>query len=196
MSEAEPQATEVPERLGHEAAPAADAPPHRSFPMRLVGALRLDSSVYDEIARDDGALGQAALVAVLGALGLAIGTASIAGQGTGLLAGITVLFFWLSISALVTALGRFYGHTAELPPILRVLGFASAPFFLRVADVIPSLPVHVAIRFFATALLIATYLVAIRQALGVTTGRAAFILVVSVLVLVFFLFLYLSLLGT
>lgn len=157
----------------------------RSFVNRVVGVLRLDASVYDEIAADPGAMGQAAAVVAAAAVGRALTAQGgpLAEQGLLFLVQITVL--WPLLAVLVFAIGRWFGFQASLARIARVIGFALAPFALVVLGLVPVEAVQIAVAFLSTALLIATLVVAVRHALQTTIGWAGFVCAVVVLVMIF-----------
>lgn len=171
----------------------------RSFGERLLGALRLDASVFEEVEHDPEALGQAAGVVALAAVANAVGGA-VHGGSAGLLAGVIGAFIgWALGTAVVWAIGvKLFGHTSDYPELLRTLGFASAPEVLLVLGVIPIGALWVLLRLAVTVLLIVAYVVAVRQALDVSTGRAVFVCVLAVLAwwLVFVVLAALGLAGT
>jgi hypothetical protein len=172
--------------------PAPAAPVSRSFVERVVGALRLDAPTFDEIEHDRGALGQAAGVVALGGVATAIG----AGSGVGgLMAGVLgALLGWAISAGFVWLVGVFVmKHSSDYPELLRTLGFASAPQFLLLLRGIPVLGALLGL----VALLwgLAAWVVAVRQALDVTTGRAVLVCVLAVLVYMACIVALLSLLG-
>ena len=162
------------------ALPGAPSPVRHSFLERALGALRLDAATYEEIEHDESALGQAAGVVVLTALAAAIGAAGRGGGGAvgavfGALVGwlVSTLFIWL--------VGVYWmKHTSDYKELLRTLGFASAPNALAVLGGFPVLGgLATAAAFFWS---LAAFVVAVRQALDVTTGRAVWVCVLAVLV--------------
>jgi hypothetical protein len=165
---------------------ASTAPPNgRSFVERLLGVLRLDAAAYDDVAADPHALGQAALVVGVSAIGRAISAQGGPFSVQGMLFLVQVLAIWPINSLLVFVTGRWFGHTPDVMRVARVMGFALAPFALSVLGVVPVEAVRIAVAFLSTALLLATFVVGVRHALQTTTSRAAFVCVVIVLVLMF-----------
>jgi len=152
-------------------APGAHGGARRSFGERLLGALWLDAGVYDEIEHDPSALPQAAGVVALGALAAGLGSPA-AGGGVGLMAGLVAAALgWLASTAVVWLVGVYWlEHTSDYPELLRTLGFASAPQMLMLVGIIPLLGWLAALVSWAWGL--AAFVVAVRQALDVTTGRA------------------------
>jgi hypothetical protein len=157
----------------------APPPAHRSFVERLTGALRLDAATYDEIEHDPSALGQAAGVVVLAAIAAAIGTSGQGGSAVGAILG--SLAGWLLSTAFIWVVGVFWlKHTSNYQELLRTLGFASSPQIGVVLAGIPVLGGLIALA--ATLWGLAAFVVAVRQALDVTTGRAVLVCVLAVLV--------------
>jgi hypothetical protein len=151
----------------------------RGFVERFLGALRLDAATFDEIEHDRGALGQAAGVVVLGGVAAAIGAA---GEGAGAIGAVLgALLGWGVSAGFVWLVGVFVlQHTSDYPELLRTLGFASAPQLLLVLGGIPM--VGALIGLVASVWGIAAWVVAVRQALDVSTGRAVVVCVLAVLV--------------
>lgn len=162
--------------------PPMPAPPvgggaKSSFGERVIGALKLDSAVYDEIEHDPDALGQAA--GVIGIAAVCSGIGSAAGGGGAIVAGVVASFLgWLVATGIVWLIGvRAMGHSSDYPELLRTLGFASAPQMLMILGVVPLLGGLVALVVFVWGL--AAYVVAVRQALDVETGRAVLVCVLA-----------------
>ncbi|MGH7446909.1 MAG: YIP1 family protein [Longimicrobiales bacterium] len=142
----------------------------RSMTDRMIGAAKLDISVYEEVEADTTATGQAAgvvaIVALCSALGGVGGGAS--GAFSGLIAALVGWAIWAGVTYLIG--DKLLGGTATWGELLRTLGFAQAPGVLFVLGGIPLLG---AIVGFAVGLwILVTGVVAIRQALDFGTGRA------------------------
>jgi hypothetical protein len=143
---------------------------HRSFTERMLGAAKLDVSVYEEVEADTEATFQAARVVAIVALASAIGGigAGAAGALSGLAAAIIGWLLWAGITYIIG--DKLMGGTATWGELLRTLGFAQAPGVLFALAIVPVLGA-------LTALVVAVWLlftgiVAIRQALDFSTGRA------------------------
>lgn len=160
----------------------------RAFAERLTGALRLDSSVFDEVADDAEALGQAAGVVACAAAARAIGAAMIGTQGEAVVGALGVFAFWPLAAALIWGVGAWFGHATSFARMLRVVGFAMAPLVLVVLIVIPNQWVQTLVSLSSFALLFATLAVAVRQGLRTDTGRAAFVCLVVAMIFVFLYF--------
>ncbi len=158
----------------------------RSFGQRLLGAMRLEASVFEEVEHDETAMLQAAAVVGLAALSRGIGLAAVGGGVfSGVLGGIVG---WLVGAGLIWFVGvRWFEHKSDYPELLRTLGFASAPQLLLVAGVLPIGPLRALLALGVTVWSIAAWVVAVRQALDVDTSRA-----VSVCLLAFLLQLMLA----
>ncbi|MDJ0788332.1 MAG: Yip1 family protein [Myxococcota bacterium] len=160
--------------------PAPGSGEPRSFPERLLGALQLDATVFDEVEHDPSALPQAAGVVALAAVAGGIGTI-----GGGGLAGIPMgvlgaLFVWLIGTGIIWAIGvRMMEHTSDYEELLRTLGFASAPQILLVLGILPIGPLRALLALGVTILALIAWVLAVRQALDVETGRAVLICILG-----------------
>jgi len=165
----------------------------RSFMERMVGAMKLDASIYDEVEHDESALGQAVAVVALGALAAGIGTA---GEGPGGIVGGVVgsVLGWLVSAGFVWFVGvRWMEHTSDYLELLRTLGFASAPQLVLVLALLPVLGTLVALVVLFWGL--AAYVIAVREALDVTTERAVVICILAFGIKVLTIFVLMALLG-
>lgn len=163
-----------------------------SLVQRMIGAAMLNVATYEEVEADRSATGQAAVVVGIVAVATAIGAI---GEGTGgIIAGLISAFVgWLVWSALTYVVGtRLFGGTADMGEMLRTIGFAQAPGVLNVLGIIPVLGGLV--RFVVFLWILAAAVVAIRQALDFSTGKAvgtaligalAYFVIMAVLAMVF-----------
>ncbi len=142
----------------------------RSLFDRMLGAAKLDVHVYEEVEADADATSQAALVVGIVAVASAIGGAG--GGGAGVVAGLLVAFLgWLLWSGVTYLIGdKLLGGTATWGELLRTLGFAQSPGVLYVLAVIPI--VGGLVRLLVMVWLLVAGIVAIRQALDFSTGKA------------------------
>jgi hypothetical protein len=147
---------------------------------RVLGALRLDAATFDEIEHDPSALGQAAGVVALGALAAAIG--SLGQGGAGAFGAIVGAFLgWALSTAFIWVVGVYFmEHTSDYKELLRTLGFASAPNLLYVLRGLPVLGGLIGLVAWVWS--VAAFVVAVRQALDVTTGRAVVVCLLAALV--------------
>lgn len=151
---------------------------------RILRAIRLDSSVYREIAEDQNAMSEAAIivviVAVLSAFGRAIGSGSF--FLTLLLTLITaILVNWILWAVLTYFVGTaFFKGKTTIPEMMRVLGYANAPNLLGVFGFIPCVGWLIALLG-AVLAFIAGFL-AVREAMDFDTGSAIITVFISWLI--------------
>jgi hypothetical protein len=137
---------------------------------RMVGAAKLDANIYEDVEADTAANGQAAGVVALVAVAQAIGAI---GEGAlGLVVGVvSALVGWLIWAGVTYLIGaKLLGGSATWGELLRTLGFAQAPGVLFVLGIIPV--VGGVVRFAVTIWILIAGVIAIRQALDVSTERA------------------------
>ena len=137
---------------------------------RMIGAASLDVATYEEVEHDHQATGQAAVVVVIAAICSAIGGAKGSSSGMiGLLLG--QLIGWLIWAGITYFIGeKLFGGTASWGELLRTLGFAQSPAVLYVLGIIPFFGGLV--RFVVGFWILAAGIIAIRQALDFSTGKA------------------------
>ncbi len=140
----------------------------------MIRAARLDQSLYEEVEHDRDATRQAALVVV--------GTSLAAGVGGGFALGVVGLIFITIASivgwALYAWLTYFIGTRwlagpdteADWGQMARTLGFANSPRALLILGVVPVLAGVLAVIVGIWVLV--TTVIAIREALDFSTGRA------------------------
>jgi hypothetical protein len=155
---------------------------------RILRAAKLESSLYEEVEADRGALGQAIGVVVLGSVAGGIGGGGLLGPGAiaaGLARELLVWIAWAVLTYLIGALLLPEGPTrADLGELLRTIGFANAPCLLRIGGLVPGAAGAV---FYITGIWrLAAMVVAVRQALDYSsTWRAVLVCVIGLLVDVF-----------
>ncbi|MEX2236050.1 MAG: YIP1 family protein [Dehalococcoidia bacterium] len=151
---------------------------------RMIRAARLDPQAYEEVEADEDATAQAAIIVVLAAIASGIGAID---GGIGGVIGLIIagLLGWVVYAALVYFVGTRLFATAEtssnVGELLRTLGFAQTPRLLLFTGFIPVIGLIIAIIVFVWILF--TTMVAIRQALDFSTGRAIGTALVAVLAL-------------
>lgn len=154
----------------------------RSLVNRMIRAARLDVNLYEEVEADTKALPQALLVVLIYSICAAIGAALIdlAGIGVGsffwnlFVGGVSALGFWLIWSLITYLVGvtLFKGPETQsnYGELLRTIGFSTAPGVLMIFAFIPFIG-----GFISLAVLVWMFIamvIAVRQALDFTTGRA------------------------
>lgn len=142
----------------------------RSIVDRMRGAAMLDVATYEEVEHDNEATGQAAVVVVIVAVCAAIGAVWRGGPSI-IMAPVSAVLGWLLWSALTYLIGdKLLGGTASWGELLRTIGFAQSPGVLMIFGIIPLLGGIV--RVVVAIWLLVAGIVAIRQALDFTTGKA------------------------
>ncbi|HEX2190311.1 MAG TPA: YIP1 family protein [Longimicrobiaceae bacterium] len=141
-----------------------------SLTQRMMGAAMLDVATYEEVEADRTATSQAAIVVAIVAVASAIGSAS-GGIGAiigGLVGAVVGWLVWSGITYLVGT--RLFGGTADWGELLRTIGFAQSPGVLYILGIIPFL--GGLIRLAVMIWILVAGIIAIRQALDFTTGKA------------------------
>jgi hypothetical protein len=143
---------------------------HRSIVDRMKGAAMLDVATYEEVEHDEKATGQAAIVVIIVAVCSAIGAVWRGGPSI-IIAPVSAILGWLLWAAVTYIIGaRLLGGTATWGELLRTLGFAQAPGVLMIFGIIPLL--GGVVRLIVALWLLVAGVVAIRQALDFSTGKA------------------------
>lgn len=137
---------------------------------RMLGASKLEVRTYEEVEADEGATSQAALVVAIVAIASAIGGSGAGGSGA--LAGLVGAFVgWLVWTGVTWVIGdKILGGTATFGQLLRTIGFAHSPGVLYVLGVVPVL--GALLRLVVWVWLLVAGVIAIRQALDFSTGKA------------------------
>ena len=143
---------------------------NRPLVERMIAAAKLDIHLYEEVEADADATSQAALVVGLVAVASAIGGA---GAGApGFFGGLIAAFVgWLAWSGITYLIGdKLLGGTATWGELLRTIGFAQSPGILYVLAIVPL--VGGLVRVIVLVWLLVAGIIAIRQALDFSTGKA------------------------
>jgi hypothetical protein len=142
----------------------------RSIVDRMRGAAMLDVATYEEVEHDNEATGQAAVVVVIVAVCSAIGALWRGGPSI-IMAPVIAIVGWLLWSGIAYLIGdKLLGGTATWGELLRTIGFAQSPGVLMILGIIPFLGGIV--RVVVGIWLLIAGVVAIRQALDFSTGKA------------------------
>lgn len=137
-----------------------------TFVGRMIGAAMLDVATYEAVEHDQTLTAQAGAVVILqaGAAGLVTSEAVVGGI-------LTALLGWFCGAGLIYLIGtRLFGGEATWGEVLRTLGFAASPGILIIFAAFPFLGWILGIVVGLWSL--AAAIVAIRQALDVSTGKA------------------------
>ena len=148
-----------------------------SFLQRLIGAAALDVGVYEEIEADESATSQAFLTVVLSSVAAGIGARGLGGDPVTSFVFVTVvsLIAWAAWALVTFEIGVHVlpgrKTRANVGELLRTIGFASAPGFLRLLGVLRggTTPAFV----ISSVWMLAAMVVAVRQSLDYdSTPRA------------------------
>jgi hypothetical protein len=151
-----------------------------SFGERVVGAMSLKASTFQEIEHDTTAMGQAAGVIVLAAVSTGIGNVYYGGV-SGIVSGIIMSLIGYAVWALVvwlvgTKVMADPATKADFPETFRTIAFAAAPGVLGIVTIIPIL--GWLLLFGLWLWQIAAMVVAVREVLDYTDTIKAVIVVV------------------
>ena len=146
----------------------------RSFVERVIGAAKLDRSVYEEVEHDPEATRQAAALVVLGSI--ATGVAALgSGRPLDFVLGIVLglvswaIYAWIAYF-IGTRLLAGPDTSASWSEVARTMGFAQAPRLLLVVSFVPVLGAIVGLV--VSIWFLVTTIAALRAALDFGTGRA------------------------
>ena len=156
------------------------------FFRRFVGALGLDAGAYEDIEADwHASMQSVGVVAAVSVAGGIAGTGLGLGRAAFISGAIIALGAWLVWAATIVAVGTSAlaepQTKADIPQVLRVLGFASAPGIFVVFAAMPSTAPIVLLM--VSVWMSAAAVVAVRQALDFrSTSRAIWVCAVSWLI--------------
>lgn len=141
------------------------------FTERMVGAATLHIQTYEEVEHDQTATGQAAGVVALVAIASAIGSYGLGGLYGSLGQLVSAFVGWVVWSAITLLIGtKVFGGTADMGEMLRTLGFAQSVGVIKVLGIVPLLGWIASLV--AGIWMLVCGVVAVRQALDFTTGKA------------------------
>ena len=161
---------------------------------RIFRAIRLDWTVFQEIAEDESAMSQAAIIVAVVTFISSIGTAIGVLIGGGAFGRAVLSFFgdWIINGILIGWIGwaiityfvgtaMFQGKT-DIPEMMRVLGYASAPKLLGLLGFIPCVGWIFALAGWLLSLIAGV--IAVREAMEFETSQAIVTVVIGVIVAV------------
>jgi hypothetical protein len=161
---------------------------------RMIRAAMLDTSLYEEVEHDSSATSQAMQVVLIVALASGIGGAlwklltlnpidAVSGLVGGILVAVLGWLAWALVTYIIGA--KIFGGTATYGEMLRTLGFAQSPnvllIFTGILGGIPLLGGLLRLALLIWVLLAG--LIAIRQALDVSTGKAVLTAIIGWIVM-------------
>ena len=160
---------------------------------RMVRAAKLDTSLYEEVEKEETATNQAILVVVIASICSGIGSA-IGGQMTGgpgglilglvggVIASLVGWFIWSFITYFIgTRLFKGPQTEASYGELLRCIGFSNSPGVLAILVFIPIIGAIIA--FIAWIWSLIAMVIAVRQALDFSTLRAIATCIVGFIVM-------------
>jgi hypothetical protein len=140
---------------------------------RLTRMIKMDHTVYDEIAADENATAQAAIIVAITALLTALGTLFVSNFGAFIWTFIRLVAVgWVLWSAIVWFVGsKLFAGNGTFFNVLRVLGYVTAPLILGIIPVVGSLIggiLSLVLAFFA-----------IRETMDLTTEKTILTIVIG-----------------
>lgn len=164
---------------------------------RMIGAAKLDVPTYEAIEHDLDGTSQALIVVILAAVAGAIGSlrdVSVGGIVFGLL---SAVLGWIIYSGMAYFVGTRLVPSSETSAtpgeLLRTLGFAQTPNLLAVFGFVPILGPLVALVGSIWTLVCS--IVAIRQSLEMSTGRAIVVAILAAIILIIVLSIIAAIIG-
>jgi hypothetical protein len=158
---------------------------------RMRRAVMLDASLYEEVEHDQ-SLNQQALIIVIivslasgisallgGIIGGQIGRAFL-GALVSIVIGIVNYYIWAYVTQFVGT--SFFGGTADVGEMLRVLGYAHTPQLLGLLGFIPCVGWLISLAALVLSLIAAV--IAIREALDFDTGKAVVTAIIGWVIIV------------
>ena len=158
-----------------------------NFMQRVIGALKLQIPVYEEVEADKGATKQALAVVVLSSVATGLGisrTSSIASLIAGALAALLGWFIWAALTYVIgTKILPEPRTQSDVGELMRTTGFASAPAMFHLLGWLPLIGRPVS--FAASLWMLVAMVIAVRQALDYkSTVRAVVVCLFGFLVYV------------
>jgi hypothetical protein len=165
---------------------------------QMIRASQLDVNLYEEVEKDTTQTNNALTVVVISAVATGLGTAisqAMGGASTsgaaaaggpgiviGLIGGVIAALVGFAIwTAIVYYIGTsMFGGTATWGEVIRTVGFANSPGVLRILGFIPVL--GGLIGLLVGIWTIVTTVVAVRQSLDITTGKAIIVSIIGAIV--------------
>jgi hypothetical protein len=136
----------------------------------MLGAAMLKVETYEEVEADNTATSQAAAVVAMVAVASAIGATGNQSASV-FMAPVIQIIGWLVWAGVTYLIGdKLLGGTATWGELLRTLGFAQSPGLLLFLGVVPFVGGFV--QFGVSIWLLVAGIIAIRQALDFSTGKA------------------------
>ena len=169
-----------------------------SFNNRIIRATMLDSSLYEEVEADKGALGQAITIVILSSIAAGIGlykTGGFNGIITGTMAALISWYVWAYLTYFIGTKFLSEPQTeADLGELLRTIGFSSSPGLLRVFYFVPG--IGALVYLISSFWMLIAMIIAVRQALDYnSTLRAIGVCIIGYIIQIFVFVLLFSIFG-
>jgi hypothetical protein len=140
------------------------------FVRRIVRAIKLDASLYEEVEIDKKALPQAILIVILSSIAAGIGSIHVSTSPmilANILSALTGWLLWAYITLIIgTKLMPEPQTYADYGQMIRTIGFASAPGLLRVFGAVPLIGMFIFIA--AQLWMLIAMVIAVKHALDYT----------------------------
>jgi hypothetical protein len=140
---------------------------------RIVRIIRLDWTVFREIAEDQNAMKQAAIIVAIVTFFSAVGAGIASGSFASFLVSwlIAIVIGWVGWAVITYFVGTvLFKGTTDIPEMMRVLGYAMAPSLLGLLSFIPCIGWIFPIVGWILALVAG--ILAVREAMEFETGDA------------------------
>ena len=147
---------------------------------RIVRAIRLDWTVFREIAQDPKAMQESAIIVAivtfLSAVGIGLAKQSFGSFIVDWL--VAILVGWIGWAVLTYLVGTaIFKSDTNIPEMMRVLGYANAPYLLGLLGFVPC--VGWLFPFVGGILALVAGVLAVREAMDLDTGNAIVTVVIS-----------------
>ena len=108
---------------------------------RMIRAIRLDATLFEETEHDPGAMAQAVVVVLWAAIAGGVGRYDMDGLGALFSGMVWALVSWTIWAGLIAFVGTTFlkgpNTRSDIGEVMRVLGFAAAPGIIRLLGIIP-----------------------------------------------------------
>jgi len=153
-----------------------------SFFERVIRAMRLEKSLYEEVEADRTATGQAMAVVILNSVAGGIGFSGLSSLRTVFITTLLSLAIWVVSAVIIFIVGTRLLPAPETRSdpgeLMRTIGFAQSPGLLYFLALVPF--AGWAVKLAVPLWLLAAWVIAVRQALDyASTGRAVLVCVIG-----------------
>lgn len=171
-------------------APPTPPPVKTPFLQRMIRAMKLDAKLFEEVEHDPAATKQVLLVIVLVSVSSSIGAgirSMLAGEyqniilegGLRFVSTLLALLIWAGITYFIGT--KLFGGVATYGEMFRSVGFSYAPGLFYIVEAISTL-----LTLVIGLWILAAMVIAVREALDITTGKAIATAIIGYILLVAF----------